>query len=135
MADQESQEKSNATEQQKKGFWNKAEQISRVYHNIMDGSFKLLLIIGVIVVLIFGAGVYYKTTSGINVAKNWGCEYINPFCDTEAETAKKLEKQKAKEAREVAKKAAAADVSEEPGIFSRAWGGVKGWFGGDEAKP
>lgn len=119
----------NTPEQRKKGFWNKAEQISRVYHNIMDGSFKLLLMIGIVVVLFLGVGVYYKTTSGIDTAKNWGCEYLNPFCDTESETANKLAKEKAKTASEAAKSTEAIDTPQEPGVISRTWSKVTGWFG------
>lgn len=129
-----------------KGFWNKAEQVSRVYHNVMDGSFKLVIIIGVVAVLVIGGGIYSKTTAGIDSTTNWMCEYLNPFCDTESETEAKAEEAREEAAREAAVKAAekasevqaASDLmtnesTEEPGMFSRGWGTVKGWFSGGES--
>ena len=140
------QEKSPENTQSTRGFWNKAEQISRVYHNVMDGSFKLVIIIGVVAALVFGVGIYSKTTAGIDGATNWMCEYLNPFCDTPRETAAKAEEAQAEAARTAAVKAeektsetqvesdpVSSENTEEPGMFSRGWGTVKGWFSGDES--
>ena len=128
-----------------KGFWNKAEQISRVYHNVMDGSFKLVIIIGVVAALVFGVGIYSKTTAGIDGATNWMCEYLNPFCDTPGETEAKATAVRAEAERAAVVKAeekaseiqAASDRianenTEKSGMFSRGWGAVKGWFSSDE---
>lgn len=143
MSDQET---SPDNTEKNKGFWNKAEQISRVYHNVMDGSFKLVIIVGVVAALVFGVGIYSKTTAGIDGATNWMCEYLNPFCDTPRETAAKAEEAQAEAARAAAVKAEekaseiqaapdpiSSESTEEPGMFSRGWGTVKGWFSSDES--
>ncbi len=103
---------------EKKGFClNKAEQISRIWHNFTDGAYKLVIIIGVVIALVVGGLFLAKVNSTVNSTKEFACEW-NPFCDTESEAAAKAEKARLKAERQLEKEraaaaAAAAEAAEE----------------------
>lgn len=150
MADQDQDPKQPSTEDGNKGFClNKAEQVSRIWHNIWDGAYKFIIVIGVIVGIVIAANVYFTMKATTNKVHNTYCESVF-WCDTPAETAAKAEKDRIKaveaaaeaeeeriqaeiKAAEEEKRAEAiANGEEEPGMIARGWGWAANKWSGDE---